>query len=357
MARILIVDDSAVMRRALTSIMEREPGLQIVGTAVNGQQALEKIPLLKPDLLTLDIEMPVMDGLTTLDHIRQLPKPRPAVLMCSTLTQAGSHAALRAMRLGAVDYIAKDPEALGSGSDAARKELVAKVRAIIDTRRLTSIPPRAGGHVPPSPVAAPDLRARGVELVAIGSSTGGPPVLEVLLAALPQDLSVPIVVAQHMPALFTRSMSERLGQMCRVPVVHADQARTELQPGSVYVIVGGRHGAIRRTGGARPFLEVSDEPREALYRPSADALLGSAAVALGKHACAIVLTGMGSDGALGAGAVHRAGGVVIAQSAATCAVYGMPRSVVEAAAATAVCDPEAIAKALAALGPRARAAA
>ncbi len=348
------------MRRALTSIMEHEPGLQIVGTAMNGQQALEKIPLLKPDLVTMDIEMPVLDGLSTLERLRDLPPPRPAVLMCSTLTKAGSHAALRAMRLGAVDFIAKDPEALGSGDESARKELVSKVRAIIETRRYTAAATRPGAgpnRAAGIPTVPPDLRAAGVELVVIGSSTGGPPILEQLLTSLPPDLRVPVVVAQHMPALFTRSMSERLGEMCRVPVVHADAASTQLQPGSAYIIVGGRHGAIRRLAAGRLTLEVSDEPREALYKPSADALLSSASKEVGKHACAIVLTGMGSDGSLGAAALRRSGGIVVAQNAESCAVYGMPRAVVEAGAASAVCDPAAMSRWLATLGGRGRAAA
>lgn len=340
------------MRRAISVVLEGEPGLQVVGTAINGQQALEKIALLKPDLVTMDIEMPVLDGLGALEKLRTLPGPRPAVLVCSTLTSAGSHAALKAMRLGAVDYIEKDIEALGAGKPENRRELLAKVRAIIETRRLsaaaTARPAAASaGGLPTHP---PDLRGRGIELLVIGSSTGGPPVLEQLLCALPADLRIPIVIGQHMPALFTRTMSERFNTMCRVPIVQADAASTELQPGTVYIIVGGRHGAVHRRSGGTLTLDISDEPRDAVYKPSADALLGSAAHALGKHACGIVLTGMGADGAKGAQLLHQAGGVVLAQNAATCAVYGMPRAVVEANAATAVCDPDTLARLFALLG-------
>jgi two-component system chemotaxis response regulator CheB len=341
------------MRRAISSILEGEPGLQVVGTAINGEHGLEKIAQLKPDLVTMDIEMPVLDGLGALEKLRTLPAPRPAVLVCSTLTSAGSHAALKAMRLGAVDYIEKDIEALGAGKPENRRELLAKVRAIIETRRFTTGATASARPAPASttalPTQPPDLRARNTELIVIGSSTGGPPVLEQLLSALPADLRMPVVIAQHMPALFTRSMAERFNTMCKVPVVHAEAASTPLQPGSVYIIVGGRHGAVCRKAG-KLTLDVSDEPRDAVYKPSADALLGSAAQAFAKNTCGIILTGMGADGAKGARQLHQSGGVVLAQNAASCAVFGMPRSVIEANAATAVCDPDTLARLFAQLG-------
>lgn len=343
--RILVVDDSAFMRKVIAQMLSADKTFTVVDTARNGQDAVEKAKLHRPDLITLDIEMPVMDGLTALMKIRtECADPRPAVLVCSTLTSAGSHEALKAMRLGAADVIAKDANLLAGKTDAMQKELIAKVRAIQESRI------RAGLMKPatpdPRPRVAPPTSAgitasrrpagiagRKFDAVLIGSSTGGPPVLERILTRLPADLPVPVVIAQHMPRMFTKSLAERLDQMCAVSVVHGD-GELALHPGTVYISEGGRHGTIARGSDRKLRFLPTDEPATALYKPSVNELFASGANTLGAHVLAIVLTGMGDDGLIGAGRVREAGGVVLAQSAETCVVYGMPRAVIEASLAT-----------------------
>lgn len=341
--RVLVVDDSALMRKMISQMIASDPGLRVVDTARNGADGVDKAKLLRPDVVTLDIEMPVMDGLAALRKIRaECPPPPPAVLMCSSLTSQGSHEALTALRLGAADVIAKEPDAI-SGPAGMREELVAKIRAIAGTsrRRLTAKPAPAGKAPPPlSP---------GTRLIVIGSSTGGPPVLEHILTRLPADLPVPVVVAQHMPPLFTRSLAQRLDSLCAMTVVHGED-RQPLHAGTVYILPGGQHGRVLKAGsGLR--LEVNFEPAAALYKPSVNELFRSAGEAVGDRAAGVMLTGMGDDGAVGAEALHAAGGLIVAQSAETCVVYGMPKAVAERGLAAASCIPEAITSWICSLAP------
>lgn len=366
--RVLVVDDSAFMRKAISQALASDPSIEVVGTACNGQDGLDKAKKLAPDVVTLDIEMPVMDGMAALIRIRsECPEPKPAVLMCSTLTSAGSHEALKALRLGAADVIAKDPQALGTGAEAARGELLAKVKAVgepVARRRATMGVPsaapafiRAARPVPPRPDGAPavqaprsiDLEGKSFDLVVIGSSTGGPPVLETILTALPADFPCPVIVAQHMPFMFTKSMSERLDEVCAVTTVHAEDGMV-LRAGCVYLIPGGKHGRVKRAG-ARLTIEVGEEPKSALYRPSANELFASAAGACGPRCLGVMLTGMGDDGVVGARLLHAAGGPIVAQDAESCVVYGMPRAVVDSGLAAAAMPPAGIAQALARLSP------
>jgi two-component system, chemotaxis family, protein-glutamate methylesterase/glutaminase len=351
---ILIIDDSAFMRKALTLALESEPGLKVIDTASNGEEGLAKIQKLRPDVVTLDIEMPIMDGLTALKHIKALQGPKPAVIVCSTLSTKGSLTALQALRLGAADVIGKDPDALGSQRPEARKELIAKVKAVGsrgmgDSKFL---------HVAPTMPATLKREfawptGNACEMVVIGSSTGGPPILEVVLSAIPKDFAAPVVVAQHMPALFTRSMAQRLATLCAIPVDHADND-TILQPGRVTIIEGGKHGRVHRLAGTgRARLEISPRPADALYKPSVNELFASAA-AFGKSCLAIQLTGMGDDGKKGAEPLKNAGGLVLAQAAETCAVYGMPRAIIEAGLAAAALTPEQIGTVLKAVSPATR---
>ncbi len=352
--RVLVVDDSAFMRKVISQILSGDPSIQVVDTARNGQEAIDKAKLLKPDLITLDVEMPVMDGLTALKRIRlECAEPRPAVLMCSTLTSAGSHEALRALRLGASDVIAKDANLLAGNAATMQAEMLGKVRAIYEHRvRLHGKPvsaAAAGSAAGPRAGRSFKLGSRAVELVLIGSSTGGPPVLEKILTKLPADFPVPLVVAQHMPAMFTKSVAERLDQICAISVVHGDQ-EMPLHPGTAYITQGGRHGSVLRRGG-KLYFSVGDEPASALYRPSVNELFGSAARCGLRGALGVVLTGMGDDGAAGAKELKASGGVVIGQDAASCVVYGMPRAVVESGTAEASMTPEEITALLAGLAP------
>lgn len=341
--RVMVVDDSAFMRRAIGDMIEADPELEVVHRARNGKEAVEKALELAPDIITLDIEMPEMDGLTALRLIRVKAKePKPAILMCSSLTTAGSHEALKALALGAADVIAKDHSTFSTNMDAMRDDLIAKIKAIGKSRqrralRLRSPAPSAShDSLPPISQLTPP---RGVSVVVVGSSTGGPPALEKLLASIPADLPVPIVVAQHMPALFTKSLAERLDSMSHLRVVQADQTM-KLTPGVVHIIVGGQHGRITSALGGMLQLRITDQPADARYKPSVDELLSSAAESVRSRAIGVVLTGMGDDGALGAGKLKAAGSTVLAQDETTSVVYGMPRAVAESGAASAEGSPE-----------------
>lgn len=357
--RVLIADDSAFMRRALTRLLAAEPGIVVLDTARNGLEAVEKAKALKPDVMTLDVEMPELDGISALRRIRaECPSP-PAVLMCSSLTSAGSHEALKALRLGAADVIGKEGSAAVPDIEKMRAELIAKVRAIAPgAHRAAALASHA--HPPASPTAPsptpPRLgkdhrfRTGDFALVVVGSSTGGPPVLETLTSRLPADLPVPVLVAQHMPAMFTKSLAERLDELSPVTVIQAESGM-RLLPGTVYIAPGGRHVRVVASGMGRMAVEVSDEPREALYKPSVNELFASAARAVGAKALGVMCTGMGDDGCLGSKELKAKGGTLLAQEASTCVVYGMPRAVVQAGLADGVMAPADLAAAVASLAP------
>lgn len=335
--RVLVVDDSAFMRRAISRMLRTAPDIQVVDTACNGREAVAKAAELRPDLITLDIEMPEMDGLTALRQIMaRTPTP---VLMLSSLTTEGSHAALRALSLGAADFLAKDTSQISMTIDRMEAELVDKVRAIVGSRSLRP------AVRPASVTALAELARRRYDLICIGSSTGGPPVLEKLLKDLPASFQTPIVIAQHMPVLFTESMAARLGQLCALPVRHV-AAPMALAPATVHVARGDMHLHVTRRSNGRIDLFPSVKPVDAIYRPSVDALFGSAAQAVGTKTLAIVLTGIGQDGLEGARQLHATGAACIAQSQETCVVYGMPKAVTENAVAAASLSPAEIVKLL-----------
>lgn len=355
----LVVDDSLFMRRAISEMISSEPGLEVVAQAKNGQEAVEKAKALLPDVVTLDVEMPVMNGLEALKLIRREARrpgggAPPAVLMCSSLTTEGSHEALAAMRLGAADVIAKDASQFSTTIKEMRDDLVEKIREIaIAARRRAMMPaPRTGVGADEQPT--PSLSATQFDLLVIGSSTGGPPVLETLFAALPAGLPMPIVVAQHMPLMFTKSMAQRLDTQSAVTVAHGED-KMPLLPGTAYILPGGLHGRVVKNALGKMSLDISPEPKTAVYKPSVNELFSSAAKATGRRTLAIMLTGMGDDGKMGARELKAAGAKQLAQNAATCVVYGMPRAVIEEGMGTAL-TPDQIAKALTSLGGAGRAA-
>jgi len=351
--RILIADDSVFMRSAIGRAFAMQDDFEIVGKARNGLEAVSLAKELRPDVVTMDIEMPQMDGITALRKImREAPTQ---VLMCSTLTTEGSMRSLQALRLGAADVLPKDSGGTVESKKVFLQGLVDRVRALGESKRHYGheSEPEVADHE--AKRAAPlALRASDFDLLCIGSSTGGPPILETLLTKLPSDLKVPVVIAQHMPRVFTESMAARLNEICPLTVLHAED-RMLLAPGMVYVAPGGQHTSIHRNSIGKYRLKICDEPKEYLYMPSADVLFGTAAKAAGSRVLSIILTGIGDDGVRGAKLLHQEGAPILAQNQRSCVVYGMPRAVAEAGYATAVLSPDQIADALGRLTRRAAA--
>lgn len=333
MIRVLVVDDSAFMRKALATMLAGDPEIEVAGTARNGEEALELVRQLDPDVVTMDVEMPVMDGITAVRRI-MAEAPRP-ILMVSSLTREGAEETLAAMEAGAVDFIPKALSRVSLEIVHIEAELRAKVKAVARRRA-----PRVAA----APRPAPGLRTKGVELIAIGVSTGGPPAVQRILTALPAHFPAPILIAQHMPRAFTGPFAQRLDATSALTVREAEDGMP-LAPGLVLVGPGGLHLRVRRQR-LRLHAEVGQEPQDALYKPSATELIASVARTCADRGAALIMTGMGSDGLEGARQLKAAGGVVLAQSEATCTVYGMPKAVVDAGLADAVVDLNAIAATL-----------
>jgi two-component system chemotaxis response regulator CheB len=313
--KVLIVDDSALIRQLLTEMLQADPGIIVVGTAADPLIAREKIKALNPDVVTLDIEMPRMDGLSFLERLMAL-RPMP-VVMVSTLTQKGTDIALRAMEMGAVDFVAKPLLDIREGMLALQQELIAKVRAAAHTR-----PRERPAAAERKPLAVdPSLSQEG-RIVAVGASTGGVEALQRLLIDLPAN-SPAIVITQHMPPGFTASFAKRLNEICRMSVCEATDNQRVLR-GHVYIARGDRHLELVRSG-AHYFCRLHDGPLVSGHRPSVDVLFESVAIAAGATALGIIMTGMGRDGATGLLAMRRAGARTLGQSEASCLIYGMSK--------------------------------
>jgi two-component system chemotaxis response regulator CheB len=329
--RILVVDDSVVMRKLLCEILSGDPQIEVVGTACDGRIGLAKIAQLRPDLITLDIEMPVMNGLETLAELRKL-YPKLPVVMFSTLTERGAGATLDALSLGASDYATKPVHTSGPAAAIAaiQAELIPKIKALCarPAIRLTSLPPPR----PPTQVRRPAHRS--IEIVAIGTSTGGPNALAEVLPRIPKDFPVPIVLVQHMPPIFTRLLAERLGSHSAIPIREGSPG-VSLAPGQAWIAPGNFHMTVKRAGtGSR--LELNQDPPENSCRPAVDVLFRSVAEAYGDSVLGVVMTGMGSDGVRGAQRIRERGGEVIIQDEASSVVWGMPGLVHAAGQADAV---------------------
>lgn len=339
--RVLVVDDSTVIRRLLTETLNADPAIEVAGTAANGKIALAKLPQLAPDVVTLDMEMPEMDGIATLVELRKL-YPRLPVIMFSTLTSRGAQATFDALAKGASDYVAK-PANVGSVTASiqnVRAELLPKIKGLCDwfTAGSERTVQAAKGPRPMSssgtgPLSATRAPVR-VDVVAIGCSTGGPNALQAVLSALPADFPVPVVVTQHMPPIFTKHLATRLNQLCPLQVEEATDGMP-LAAGQVLIAPGDRHLTLINTGSA-VFTGLSSEPPENSCRPAVDVMFRSVAGVFGPHSLGVVLTGMGQDGRQGSLVISSAGGQVLAQDQATSVVWGMPRAVVESGAAQAV---------------------
>lgn len=327
--RVLIVDDSVVIRRLVSDALAQDPDMEVVGTAANGQIALAKIAQVNPDVITLDIEMPVMNGLQTLAAIRKT-HPQLPVIMFSTLTERGASATFEALSLGASDYVTK-PANVGSVSSAitrVREELVPKIKILC--RRLptapaarTQVTPAARLHIP----ERPGTLAR-VDILAIGVSTGGPNALAALIPSLAANFPVPIVIVQHMPPLFTALLAQRLKAVSGMPAREGIPGAL-MRPSEIWVAPGGFHLEVEKAAdGLR--LRTHEGPLENSCRPAVDVLFRSVAQACGSRALAVVLTGMGQDGLRGCENIREAGGQILAQDEASSVVWGMPGAVSQA---------------------------
>lgn len=332
--RVLVVDDSATIRSLLLTTLGADPDLRVVGTAVHGRMAVEMVAAAPPDIVLLDVEMPVLDGLAALREIRRI-RPKLPVLMFSSLTERGAKATLDALLAGANDYAAK-PAGLEAGEVAARirTEVIAKIKALVPRSGIMGAGSSAAGAVAARPRRTTTPRREAIRGVVIGVSTGGPTALVELLPAFAAGARVPVLIVQHMPASFTAPLAERLTKLCGVLVREAVDGRP-LAPGDILLAPGGRHLAVSgEIDAAR--VKLTDDPHENSCRPAADVLFRTAARVWGAGTLGVVLTGMGRDCLSGSRAIVEAGGDVIAQDEFSSVVWGMPGEVVRAGLADAV---------------------
>jgi len=323
--RVLVVDDAVVMRRLIANVLESDPELELAGVAANGRLALARIPQVNPDVITLDVEMPEMNGIEAVTEIRKL-YPKLPVIMFSTMTQRGAVATLDALARGATDYVTK-PANVGSISEGIGRlqgELIPKIKAYAyGVSRLPAAAPPLALH-PASPAHPPAK----VSIVAIGSSTGGPNALHGIIPALPGDLGVPVVIVQHMPAVFTELLAGRLNEVSQLRV-HEARDGQPVEAGHVYIAPGGRHMILASENG-KLRARLNDDPPENSCRPAVDVLFRSVSRTCGAGTLGVVLTGMGQDGMRGAQWIREAGGQVLAQDRDSSVVWGMPGAVAEA---------------------------
>jgi two-component system, chemotaxis family, protein-glutamate methylesterase/glutaminase len=362
--KVLVVDDSGFFRRRVSEILSADPNIQVVGTATNGKEAIDQALALKPDVITMDYEMPMMDGITAVRHIMQrCPTP---VLMFSSLTHEGARVTLDALDAGAVDFLPKNFEDISRNPDKVKQLLCEKIHTLSRSNRRASTysapapvsapvpapslaPSSVGSYsssVParpapaPAPIASraaapapssPAPKRKAYRLVAIGTSTGGPVALQRVLTQLPANFPAPIVLVQHMPAAFTKAFAERLDKLCRIHVKEAEDGDI-LRPGMALLAPGGKQMMIDGRGAVK--ILPGDERLN--YKPCVDITFGSAAKSYGDKVLAVVLTGMGADGREGARLLKQGGSTIWAQDEASCVIYGMPMAIVKAELADAV---------------------
>lgn len=329
--RVLVVDDAVVMRKMITDVLGRDPQIEVCGTAANGKIALQKLPQLNPDLVTMDVEMPEMDGIETLRELRKT-YPKLPVIMFSTLTAKGATTTLDALSLGATDYVTK-PANVGSVAEGIQRletDLVPKIKAHCRHLRADGPP---GDHTQfvsrLKPVTlSPRTSSRPIEIVCIGTSTGGPNALADVFKNFPVDFPVPIVVVQHMPPMFTAMLAERLAATSQVRF-HEGAHGQVIEPGHGYIAPGGKHMEVKRVG-LQTVLQLHEGPPENSCRPAVDVLFRSVVAGFGASALGVILTGMGQDGLRGCQLLREQGGQLIAQDEKSSVVWGMPGCVAQA---------------------------
>ncbi len=354
--KVLVVDDSGFFRRRVSEILSADPNIQVIGTATNGREAIEQAQALKPDVITMDYEMPMMDGITAVRNIMQrCPTP---VLMFSSLTHEGARVTLDALEAGAVDFLPKNFEDISRNPERVKQLLCEKIHTIARSNRRSFNPPPAAPVAPvaglskpaarPAPTSTPVSRPavaptpapatssaapkrKPYKLVAIGTSTGGPVALQRVLTQLPATFPAPIVLIQHMPAAFTKAFAERLDKLCRISVKEAEDGDV-LRPGLALLAPGGKQMMID----ARGVVKILPGDERLNYKPCVDITFGSVAKSYGDKVLAVVLTGMGADGREGARLLKQGGSQVWAQDEASCVIYGMPMAIVKANLADAI---------------------
>ena len=334
--RILVVDDAVVIRRMVTEALNRDPDFEVAGVAANGKIALQKIDQLSPDAVTLDVEMPEMDGLQTVREIRKT-HPKLPIVMFSTLTRRGGEATLDALSAGATDYVTK-PANVGNvteGIERLRSELLPKLKTHCSHLLATSLKPKASlssqiqrSIVKRSKEAIRPIATRRPQVLCIGTSTGGPNALADLFAAIPVAFPVPVVVVQHMPPVFTEALAQRLDRLSPNACCEATEGQ-RLEPGTIYIAPGGKHMETRREGTVFR-IRLNEGPPENSCRPAVDVLFRSVAKRFGSSTLGVVLTGMGQDGLRGSEVILEAGGRIWAQDEESSVVWGMPGYVAQA---------------------------
>src|SRR3954469_16210272 len=354
----MVVGDSGVARKIVTDVLSEDPMITVVGTAPNGRLAVAKLEQLKPDLITMDIEMPEMNGIEAVRAIRSgaglTQRNRVPIIMFSTLTERGASATLDALSSGANDYVTK-PANVGSvaqSMESVRQQLVPKIKGLTRRPMTGGPPPAPVAPVAPRPPKPRTLAAKEAAVLVIGSSTGGPEALTKVLPLLPASLPVPVLLTQHMPPVFTRQFAQRLDRLCALEVVEAVDG-SPLVPGTVHIAPGDHHLVVSSSGGVKR-TALNQAPPENFCRPAVDVMFRSAVAAYDGAVLGVVLTGMGSDGRIGAGQIREAGGTVVAQDQATSVVWGMPGAVTQAGFADEVLPLDRVAEAITRLLPSPR---
>jgi two-component system chemotaxis response regulator CheB len=346
--KVIIIDDSAFMRKSLTLMLESDKEIQVIATARDGNDGIDKIGKLKPDIVTLDIEMPGMDGLTALKIImEQMPVP---VLMVSSLTTEGAYSTMQALELGAVDFISKDLASISTNIRNIKDELIDKIKQIVHSRLIQtrfrmrrlaqSSYARKSQNKPETKIVTFESVVSDFQAVVVGISTGGPEVLHKLIPRIPKQFPIGMAIVQHMPPHFTKSLAERLNNLSKVYVKEAEHGEI-FEPGKVLIAPGGKQMTFCNDG---PYVrtEISDEPLNELYRPSADIMMKSASATFRGPLLGLIMTGMGKDGVEGLKCIKSKGGYVIAQDEESCIVYGMPQAALEEGVVDSMVSPEKI---------------
>lgn len=314
-AKIVVVDDSAFMRLMISDIIGSDDRLKVIAKLKNGKELLDKIDQLKPDLITLDIEMPEMDGLTTLKKLQNDNKKYP-VIMLSSLTQTGSIQTMQCLEYGAVDFVEK-PSGVAIGNSELKGELITKINGILENNKTKKVERK-------NVITNKQISSSKIDAVVIGASTGGPKALQKVLTEIDEDIGVPVFVVQHMPKGFTKAFADRLDKICKLTVVEADDGMV-INKNTIYIAPGGRHMTV----GENRKIKLNDEPSIWGVRPAVDKLFESAVKVYKGNLVSAVLTGMGRDGANGTVAIKENGGITISEDQSTCTIYGMPKAAYE----------------------------